>query len=92
MTKNKADPEYVWGAIVNLGGGLHSSKPMRFTKRDFGGWWRGNDVIYKLGFHHDRDGFASFASTDKREVELFCLGASTVCKFLSNWTRQGAKD
>lgn len=95
--KTQQKPEYVWGAIINLGGGLHSSKPRRYKlcRDDFGseypGWWRGDTVIDKLGFYY-RDGFASFASVDKREVELFCLGASTVCKFITNWAAYGAKD
>ena len=83
-------PKYVWGAIINMGGGLHWTVPKRFRLHDsLQTWWCNDNEIKQLGFYY-RPGYSTFASINKHEVELFVLGARTVSKFINNWSKNGS--
>jgi hypothetical protein len=77
-------PKKIWGAIINMGGGILTPKPMKFVFQGDGdvsvGWYneKNDFCIDELGFYSSvSGGWASFSSTDKNEVKLFILGAKT---------------
>lgn len=97
MTKKKStnkavESEQVYVAGLNLSG-LWSTKPLKARRYidDEGSWWvshgplKDDAFAEKLGLH-DRDGFITFASTSKREVQTWIDGVLSSFKILREWT------
>lgn len=88
-TKNVDEGKQVYVAGLNLSG-LWSTKPLK-AHRDMGSWWvasgplKDDAFVEKLGLH-DRDGLITFASTSKRDVQLWIDGVLSSFKFLREWT------
>ena len=83
-----AKPKVVWGNMVNLSG-LRSDTPMKFTlRKNLDGWWHkdGNDDVTQLGLLTEC-GYIQFASTNRKEVELWTEGAKAVMTLLQEWSR-----
>ena len=87
MSKKK---EFIWGTIVNLGGGLRFDTPQKFYKSNYSHFWymtNRNDSIKGEGLYKDPDyGFITFGSKDKHEVEIFIMGAKSLRDILLNNT------
>ncbi len=81
----KSKPKYIWGAIINLGGGLLFDKPKKFKyDEELDSCWYRNYYIKGLGYKA-LDGYITFASTSKEEVEAFILGAKSVKDVLKHF-------
>ena len=87
-------PRYIWGVIINMGGGLWGDgKVYRFSlhKGLYGSasYYNNSKIDFSvdLGYHIHHDGqLITFASTKKKEAELFLLGAeSIVARLKSIW-------
>lgn len=80
-----------WGACVNLGG-LYSIDPValstRLTAFNRTEYWdtEGNFDIERLGLDV-KESRITFASVNKKEVELWISGASSVMKLLQEWSK-----
>ena len=82
MTKLKKP---VWGAFVNLNG-LYSQKPLRgYWNKNLECWWgdKGEIEFNMLGVEI-RGAVTSFASYNKKDVEVFIEGAKSIQMILKN--------
>ena len=85
MSKKK---EFLWGAIVNMGGGILMDKPKKFYYNDeLESWYaiNGNDLIDKEGLCVN-DGWITFGSKNENEVAAFIMGAKALRDILLNNT------
>lgn len=85
MTKNVC-----WMAGINLAG-LWSNKPIRgYFNADHENYWdrTGNLNVETVGEDSRVSGnLITFASKDKREVEIWLHGANSVMELLRRWSR-----
>jgi hypothetical protein len=78
-----------WMIGINLNG-LWDNKPIKGTwLGDLNSWYdeSGNFNVDKIGLD-ERDGYLMFSSYNKKDVELFLLGAKSISKQIKNviWT------
>jgi hypothetical protein len=69
----------LWAAKVNIGGGLCTEEPTHMVySGEMGSYWddEGDWDVRGPGLER-HDGWACFASKNKREVEIFIQGAQT---------------
>ena len=82
----KKTPDKIWAIGINLNGPWHN-KPVRMTYHDDLDEWydkSGNCSVSKLGLDDRRSGITTFASEDKKEVEVFIAGALALAKRVVN--------
>lgn len=90
MSKEKSPPKVAYAAWLNLAGLTGVTKVFLDKESNLygnGPRWRcrsGNMGVEKMGYFRRR-GYSYFASTDKREVELWVMGTQNAMKFLRDW-------
>lgn len=80
--------KFLWGAVVNLGGGLLTEKPKKFFyNEEFGNWYSSNnqDEVECEGLNVE-DGYTTFTSHNKQEVEAFINGVKALRDILLHYT------
>lgn len=87
MRGSKKKPKIAYGNSVNLSG-LYSSHSVKLTYNpELDSWWdkSGNYNADFLGLEV-RDGIVVFSSVNKRDVDLWTMGAKAVMDKLRRWS------